>query len=415
MRRRSWLAAVGAVVALWAAESIPATALTADAADRQELQTAANDLEQRLLHCGCTYEHPELDAYLQGVAERLLATDPTAPPGPVRIRALKSPEANAFALPNGAIFINTALLQSLDSEAQLATVLGHELTHYTHSHALQESHRAQHTSVWTHAIALVFAAGLAAISRDPQVAALAADLSSKSADLWYLTSVSGYSRTLEREADTEGLRRMVTAGYDASEGVVAFERLAAATHDDGKGNKPFFASHPRLTERIASYRELIGSEYAGAVGSDRRVGREEYRSHTPGLALDQVQVLLAAKQYERADAVLTAELDQGETARARFLQGEIARGRFRTADGENQALTAYQRAAQLPDPPPDALRQAALIHRGRGDEADARREFQRYLELAPNAEDAPLVRAYLGDGATPVAEPSPPPPPEKTE
>ena len=398
-----------AAVALLAAQAIVATAGASDAAERQELQTAANDLEQRLVHCGCTYDHPDLDAYLQGIAERLLATDPTPPPGPVRVRALKSPEANAFALPNGAVFINTALLQSLDSEAQVATVLGHELTHYTRSHALQESHNAQHAGVWTRAIALVFAAGLAAISRDPQAAALAADLSSKSADLWYLTAVSGYSQRLEREADTEGLRRMVAAGYDPSEGVVAFERLAAATRDEGKENKPFFASHPRLTERIASYRELIGGEYASAVSSGRRIGREEYLSHTPGLALDQVEVLLAAKQYDRADTIVTAELSRGETARARFLQGKITRAHLRTADGENQALTAYQRAAELPDPPADALREAALIHRSRGDEAAARREFQRYLELAPNADDTPLVRAYLGDPGAPATESSPPP------
>ena len=409
MRGHSWLPAMGAVAALLAAPGIVATAGASDATERQELQAAANDLEQRLVHCGCTYNHADLDAYLQGVAERLLATDLTPPPGPVRVRALKSPEANAFALPNGAVFINTALLQSLDSEAQVATVLGHELTHYTRSHALQESRKAQHANVWTRAIALVFAAGLAVISRDPQVAALAADLSSKSADLWYLAAVSGYSQRLEREADTEGLRRMVAAGYDPSEGVVAFEHLAAATHDGDKETKPFFASHPRLTERIASYRELIGGEYASAVGSGRRIGREEYLSHTPGLALDQAELLVTAKQYERADTMVAAELNRGETARARFLQGELARAHLRTADGENQALTAYQRAAELPDTPPEALRQAALIHRRRGDEADARREFQRYLELAPNADDAPLVRAYLGDPGAPAADSSPPP------
>lgn len=406
MSVRGWLAALSAV---WIAQGVVASAAASDAAERQELQTAANDLEQRLVRCGCTYDHPDLDAYLQGIAERLLATDPTPPPGPVRIRALKSAEANAFALPNGAVFINTALLQSLDSEAQVATVLGHELTHYTRSHALEESRNARHASVWTHAIALVFAAGLAAISRDPQVAAAAADLSSKSADLWYLTSVSGYSQHLEREADTEGLRRMVAAGYDANEGVVAFERLAAATHDEGKEHRPFFASHPRLTERIASYRQLIGSEYAGAVGSGRSTGREEYLKHTSGLAFDQAGILLAAKQYERADAIVTAELGRAETARGRFLQGEITRARLRTADGESQALTAYKRAAELPDPPPEALRQAALIHRRLGDDEDARREFQRYLELAPNADDAPLVRAYLGDPGAPATQSSPPP------
>jgi predicted Zn-dependent protease len=408
MSRRGWRAAGGAVAALLAAAGMVASAAASEASERQELQVAANDLEQRLVRCGCTYEHADLDAYLQGIAERLLATDPSPPPGPVRVRALKSPEANAFALPNGAVFINTALLQSLDSEAQVATVLGHELTHYTRAHALQESSHARHAGVWTRAIALVFAAGLAAISRDPQVAALAADLSSKSADLWYLSAVSGYSQNMEREADTEGLRRMVAAGYDPSEGIVAFERLEAAAHDEGKDNKPFFASHPRLTERIASYKQLVGGEYAGTVGSGRRIGREEYLSHTPGLALDQAELLLKAKQYERADTMVTAEITRGETARARYLQGEIARARLRTTDGENQALTAYQRAAELPDPPADALRQAALIHRTRGDEADARREFERYLELAPSADDAPLVRAYLGDPGAPAAAPPPP-------
>jgi len=407
MSARGWLPAMCPVAALLVAQAVVATAAASDAVERQELQTAANDLEQRLVRCGCTYGHADLDAYLQGIAERLLATDPTPPPGPVRVRALKSPEANAFALPNGAVFINTALLQSLDSEAQVATVLGHELTHFTRSHALEESNNAQHASVWTHAIALVFAAGLAAISRDPQVAAAAADLSSKSADLWYLTTVSGYSQRLEREADTEGLRRMVAAGYDPSEGIVAFERLAAATHDEGKEHKPFFASHPRLTERIASYRQLVGGEYASAVGAGRSIGREEYLEHTTGLALDQAEILLAAKQYERADTLVTAELDRDETARARFLQGEIARRHLRTADGENRALTAYQRAAELPDPPADALRQAALIHRRLGDEEAARREFQRYLELAPNADDAPLVRAYLGEAALPAAGSAP--------
>jgi len=409
MSARGWLAALSAVAALWLARGIVATASAADATERQELQVAANDLEQRLVRCGCTYGHADLDAYLQGIAERLLATDPAPPPGPVRIRALKSAEANAFALPNGAVFINTALLESLDSEAQVATVLGHELTHFTRSHALQEASNAQHASVWTHAIALVFAAGLAAISRDPQVAAAAADLSSKSADLWYLSTVSGYSQRLEREADTEGLRRMVAAGYDASEGVAAFEHLAAATRDDGKEHKPFFASHPRMTERIASYRQLIAGEYAGAVGAGHSIGREEYQSHTAGLALDQAEILLTAKQYERADTIVSAELSRTETARGRFLQGEITRARLRTAEGESQALTAYQRAAELPDPPADALRQAALIHRRLGDDEAARREFQRYLELAPNADDAPLVRAFLGDAGAAAATPAPPP------
>jgi len=211
---------------------------------------------------------------------------------------------------------------------------------------------------------------------------------------------------MEREADREGLRRMTAAGYDASEGVAAFEHLAAATRDEGKTAAPYFSSHPRLTERIASYQLLIDGEYSYATGADRRIGRDEYQTQTPGLALDQVEILLVARQPDRAATIVTAELARGETARRRYLEGEVARQRVHTQDGETQALIAYERAAELPDPPADALRQAALIHRLRNENAEASRAFRRYLELAPVADDAPLVRAFLEDQAA-TTNPSP--------
>jgi beta-barrel assembly-enhancing protease len=407
MRVRGWLAAVCLAAALAPGHGRAAPDTPADATLRHEIDLAADDLEQRLLRCGCTYDHPGLDPYLQEIAERLLTTDTTPARGPVRVRAFRNPDANAFALPNGAIFITTGLLQQLDSEAQVASVLGHELTHYTRSHALEERRNAQHAGIWSRGIGLLLASTIAVLAHDPQAALLAANLSNTSADLWYLSSVSGYSQHLEREADSEGLRRMAAAGYDANEGIAAFEHLAAATKDDAKAT-PYFSSHPRLAERIASYRLLIGSEYSNAVGSERRVGRDEYAAHTQGLTLDQVEILLAARRADRAAELLTAELGRGETARGRYLEGEVATQRLHTADGENQALAAYERAIALPEPPADALRQAAMIHRRRGEHADAAREFQRYLDLAPNADDAPLVRAYLAGQAAPTNSPPAP-------
>lgn len=373
MRGRWGLIAVCAAAVLLPVRVTAATAEPASPAERQKLAATANDIEQRLLHCDCTYDHPDLDAYLLDVAQRLLATDPTPAPGPIRVRALRGPDANAYALSNGAIFITTALLQQLDSEAQVATILGHELTHFTRSHALEMERHNQRAEAW-----------------------------------WYVKSVSSYSRSMEREADSDGLRRMAAAGYDTSEAVVTLERLAAATSEHGKESAPYFSSHPRLSERIASYRALTGGEHSSGIDSGRRIGRNEYLTHTQGLALDQAEILIAARQPERAATIIAAELDRSETARGRYLEGEAARLRWRTADGETLALIAYERAAELPDPPPGALRQAALIHRLRGETTAASDEFQRYLEMAPAADDAPLVRAYL---AVQAASPLPPSPP----
>src|SRR5271169_3056633 len=103
MWRRGGLIALCTIALLLPISGTAASTAPASAAERQALETAANDLEQRLIHCGCTYDHPTLDAYLQDVAERLLATDPQPAPGAIRVRALRNPDANAFALPNGAI------------------------------------------------------------------------------------------------------------------------------------------------------------------------------------------------------------------------------------------------------------------------------------------------------------------------
>jgi predicted Zn-dependent protease len=401
-RQSTWSCIVLAAM-VWSAP------LHADSTKQQRaLEAEANELEQRLIRCGCTYDHPAVDAYLQGIAERLLATDAKPPPGPVRVRALKNTSSNAFALPNGAIFVTTALLQRLDSEAQLATVLGHELTHFTNGHSLQELQAERRKSMWSKALSAVFALGVGLAARDANAGRLAAAVSSDAGELWYLASVSGYSQDLEREADREGMRRLVAAGYDASEGVVSFERLAAAAHDEGSEEEtPYFSSHPRLLERIGSYRSLVDKELAAAVGGGRETGRDAYLAHTRGMALDQVSLLLDAQALDRALAILGPELERADSARGRYLEGEIARRRERSAAGEAQALAAFERAQALPDPPPEAFRQAGLIRRRHGDNGRAAQDFAHYLAMAPTAVDAPLVRAYL---ATQSAQmPAPPP------
>lgn len=146
-------------------------------------------------------------------------------------------------------------------------------------------------------------------------------------------------------------------------------------------------------------------------GSERRVGHDEFRERTQGLALDQVEVLLAADAPDRALGIVVPELERADSARGRYLQGEVARRASPSAEAETAALVAYERAQKLPDPPPEAFRRAGLIHRVRGEDAEARRAFQRYLELAPAAADAPLVRAYLA--AAPVPPPAAATPPRE--
>ena len=94
---------------------------------------------------GALYADAALDAYLAQVAGRLVPPQAEVAP---RIRVLRDFRLNAFTLPNGAIYVHTGILARMESEAELAMLLGHEITHATHRHALRAFRNASNqTSV----------------------------------------------------------------------------------------------------------------------------------------------------------------------------------------------------------------------------------------------------------------------------
>jgi predicted Zn-dependent protease len=379
------------------AAAAPAATRPASAEEHEALSAAAHDIELRIQRGGRLYGHPELDGYLQAVAEKLLAAEPTPPPEPIRVHVVKDESANAFALPNGGIYVTTQLLCILDSEAELASILGHELTHYTNAHALREQRSNNHKSAFARGAGAVLGILVAvAGARSGVNTGDAVQLPQQALDLWVMASVSGYSRDLEREADHEGLRRMVAAGYDADEAVKAFEQLKTAAPEDAKESSPMFASHPKLEDRIASLRELAGGEPASGVAAQRFVGRDEYQRAIAGLGLDQVEVLMNASKLDPADALVRVVAARADSARVAYLEGEVARRRTpRSGETEARALAAYTRATTLPDPPAAAFREQGILYRLRGDRGAAVAAFHAYLERAPQAADVPLVRLYL--------------------
>ena len=96
--------------------------------DERALWGKARKLDDELAKSRHLLPDVELEAYLDDVVARLLAVSGSSAPPP-RVRVMLDPYANAFALPNGSIYLHTGLLSPMENEAQLAPVLGHELTH----------------------------------------------------------------------------------------------------------------------------------------------------------------------------------------------------------------------------------------------------------------------------------------------
>jgi predicted Zn-dependent protease len=349
--------------------------------DEQALWRAASRVEKSIEcdECGdLLYRNDQLDEYLQAVADRLLDQFTGGPDLEVRVRAVKNPSRNAFVLPNGATYVSTGLFVGMDNEDQLATVLGHELSHFLGRHSLRSTRHAENKRRWSVAFGILAAgAGI-----DPGT-------------LWSISSIGGYSRELEMEADTLGLQLMIGAGYDPGEAPAVFEKLLAAVDENEPAEAHAYASHPKLRDRLANYRALAAD--AGRTADLANIRPPvEYSALVDDVFLDNVELEIQGLMREQARHSLERFVARHPAdARAYFLLGQAVSG-VAAADQE-VALGFYKQAISLENAPADAFKAAGLIHRTRGEHTAAADYFFRYLEARPKSVDAPIIRGYLED------------------
>lgn len=331
--------------------------------DEKRIWLLSEEGEKRLNLSGLVEESPELDSYLAGIVRKLF---PDVPFG-FRIRVMRDAGMNAFALPNGAIYIHTGLLARMENEAQLAALLGHEGIHTVNRHAIKGNRELLSKSAIYAAVTLGGWGG----------------------SLFTMASVTGYHRDLEREADAEGFRRMVAAGYDPSEAPKLFRILGAWIEETGVKDPYFFSSHPKVKERIESFESLA------AAGGKGIVNRELFLAKTRDVVLEIAGLDLKAGRYESAlrgaDKFLYIT---GGDAKGHFLRGETLRQRNGTGDGD-QAVEEYRRAISSNAFYPEPYRALGLIHYKKSEKVEARKYLEKYLALNPGAPDRPYVEGYI--------------------
>jgi len=351
--------------------------------DEKEIWQNAEQLEQRIDKSSMRYKHPQLDAYLTAVAQKLLPPEVQALGLGPRVKVIQHPFLNAFALPNGAIYLHTGILARMENEAQLSTVLGHELTHFTHRHSVKQMRSLKNKATFFSVFQVML----------PGLEGLTGPLGA----LWALASTSGYSRELETEADEQGLRTMVMAGYDPKQAPVVIELLQQDL-DEQKVKEPFFfGTHPRLDERISNYRRLLDTEYATpARDATLKANTEDFLSRIDQLLLDNATLDINLGRLKTARTAIEKHLKRHpQTSRAHFLMGEVHR---RSGPGEpdaRRAIAAYQEAARQDPGYSHPHRELGFLYRAQGLRQQARAEFERYLTLSPTAADAPIIQSYL--------------------
>lgn len=210
---------------------------------------------------------PKLNAYINEVGQKLAKVS-HRPNLPYEFTVVDNDVPNAWALPGGKIAINWGLLVELNDEAELAAVLGHEITHATARHGAQGMERGLIASVGT----LALQVGLAASDIDRTTATVAVG----SAALGATLVTRKYGRDAELEADHYGIEYMVKAGYDPMAAVRLQETFVRLKN----GRNPsflegLFSTHPPSQERVNQNRQLaqkyLGNPPQGGwvTGTDR--------------------------------------------------------------------------------------------------------------------------------------------------
>ncbi len=166
---------------------------------------------------------------------------------------VRDPSVNAFALPGGFVGVHLGLIAITTSRDELASVLGHEMSHVTQRHiARQIAGNSRRSLVSLAALIL----GVLAASRSSSPDAINAVVAGTQAAT--IQSQLNFSRDVEREADRIGFQVMTAAGYAPGGMAAMFEKMDASVRLNDYGGFPYLRSHPLTVERIGEARSRAG-------------------------------------------------------------------------------------------------------------------------------------------------------------
>jgi len=273
--RRIVLAAVlcGAVVAAGCASN-PATggADVVTMSEKKEIDIG-RQMHPKILQQYGRYNDERLQAYVNDVGQRLAAKG-HRPDLTWTFTVLDSQETNAFALPGGYVYITRGIMSYLNSEAELAAVVGHEIGHVTARHAVRQQSGATAAGVGATLIAVLTGSGSLANIANVASSAL----------------IAGYGRDMELEADALGAEYVGKVGYDP-ESMIDVVRLlknqemfeiqrAREENREPRVYHGVFSSHPDNDTRL---KEVVASAGKVAASEQRPDNRDAYLSRITGL------------------------------------------------------------------------------------------------------------------------------------
>ena len=353
--------------------------------DEAGMRMVADRLERGVLMSNRNIDDPELTAHLREVSCRAVREHC----GDLRVYVVRAPGFNAFMLPNGAMVVQSGLLLRLESEAELAAVLGHEASHYVRQHSLNRWRKVKRTTSTLAVLGAVMPTGGAAAFTE----------------MMAIFQMFAYNRKQERQADLDGIRWMAEGGYDAG-GAPAVWRKLVTEQEAVKDDSGFslLSTHPtpkkRLRYLMKAAQDMTGGQAPQPIAHEPAF-TSKFVGHREQWLTDEMTAIHPARFAVVADEQRRVGFPAGLSAymEARVWLRHARRGKPNERTGAvSLALTAFQRGEDAPDDmPAQAHREwgRTLLLSRRPDLAAVQGRFDRYFELRPDAQDRGTISAMM--------------------
>jgi predicted Zn-dependent protease len=332
----------------------------------------------------------KLNSYIDGVGQKMAKTT-HRPNMPYSFRVVNATYINAYAFPGGSIAVTRGILLKLDDEAELASLLGHELGHVNARHSAEQMSKGQLSQ------ALVGGISVLAGTQGAGYGELASQLGSISAG----ALLASYSRDNEREADALGMTYMVDNGYGANGFVGLMDMLNNLSKHKASSAELLFATHPMSDERFQTAVKAAQTTYKSA--QKKPLYRERYMDNIARLraqrgaieAMQKGQESLMQKKYDQADQYFRKALKKAPNdytalalmATSQMIQKKWAVGR----QYAGMAKKAYPQEAQ-------AYHLSGFAKIQLKKYQGAYNDFAKYDQLLPGNPNITFFKGYAQEG-----------------
>jgi len=371
----------------------------------------SRQLELKLQREGAIYEDSNLSAYLRALWQRLVPNDQVHSPIQYDFKIVRDPTVNAYAIPSGRTYYHAGLISKMRNPDMLAGVMAHEISHVVHRDTLYLLDDLKQKTI---------AAKIAEMALVPAAAVFgAAGLASMTLNVVYATSVTGYGRDKEAQADGYALERLRAAGMNPAATSQVFEVFLKERERYQRGLEIWFVmNHPTNEQRLEDAREWLKEQ--GLEGLKPPPDDLDFLRLTEPVRLITAEIDIRFERYFHAldtlEDVLSREKDNSE---ALTLQGtcyrklaldqmaaelELSRRAWNRekrskADWEShwqaKAKDVLLRAVESEASWAPAYRELGLLYMDQKEKEQAIEHLEAYLELAPEARDKRFVRAML--------------------